>query len=359
VTAFSDASKQLFQQIAFRNLSGPDSLKGIVTSRIIPSFSFSTIDYPQRPHKGNSFYLAADISGLGGNTAAVRPVMEWKQFLPMQNLRHRADGTQTLGYRVQASFITGYRGLVANPAERFYGGGDQDLRGFDYRTISPYAFLADQATIQLINPDDPCLFALIACRGVPVDPSNPLKGTVQIPVPISRIIVPGADTSLTSNVEYRVPIVGPVTLAAFMDTGMNFVARNSQLRITPDQIDLLNSQIYGCPTFDVTGCHGGVNRTFSQELKLVPGTNFQPRMSTGLELQVILPIVNAPFRIYYAYNPLILDKVVPSTSLIDASLFPNTAAGQFTFQRALQQLEPNYRLKEPRKTFRFTVSTTF
>ena len=31
-------------------------------------------------------------------------------------------------------------------------------------------------------------------------------------------------------------------------------------------------------------------------------------MSNGAEVQVILPIVNAPFRIYYAYNPLRLYK---------------------------------------------------
>ena len=31
-------------------------------------------------------------------------------------------------------------------------------------------------------------------------------------------------------------------------------------------------------------------------------------MSTGLELQMFLPVVNAPFRIYWAYNPLRLDN---------------------------------------------------
>jgi outer membrane protein insertion porin family len=360
IEAFSDASKQLFQQIAFRNLSGPDSLKGIVTSRIIPSFSFSTVDYPQRPHKGKSFYAAADISGLGGNVAAIRPVLEFKQFLPFRNLKPNSDGNHTLGYRIQASYITGYRGLVANPAERFYAGGDQDLRGFDYRTISPYAFLVDKVATPLVNPDDPCLVnAAIACRGVPLDPTNPLKGVVQIPVPISQIIVPGGDTNVTGNVEYRVPIVGPVTLAAFADAGMNFVARNSQLKLTPDQLNILNTTVYGCPAFTPNGCVGGNTQAFSRELTIVPGTNYVPRMSTGLELQVILPIVNAPFRIYYAYNPLILDTTVPSSALINSSMFPNTPAGQFTFQRSLSLLQPDFRLREPRTTFRFTVSTTF
>ncbi len=33
-----------------------------------------------------------------------------------------------------------------------------------------------------------------------------------------------------------------------------------------------------------------------------PGTNFKPRTSAGLELVIQLPIVQAPFRIYWAYN---------------------------------------------------------
>jgi outer membrane protein insertion porin family len=74
---------------------------------------------------------------------------------------------------------------------------------------------------------------------------------------------------------------------------------------------------------------------------------------------VILPVVNAPFRIYYAYNPLILDTTTNGTPLITRNLFPAGAAGDFTFHQALQSFAPGYVLKEPRKTFRFTVATTF
>jgi outer membrane protein insertion porin family len=367
VRTFSTASQQLFEFIAFRNLSGPNSLKGIVTSKLVPNFSFSTVDYPQRPHTGKSLYFAADISGIGGNVASVRPVVEFKQFIPMKNFRHDKEGSHTLGYRLLGSYITGYRGLVANPAERFYTGGDQDLRGFDIRTVSPYAFLVDKTSVPLVNPDDPCAINIsLPCTGVPLDPTNPLRGSVQIPVPVSRIIVPGGDTQLVSNVEYRVPIVGPVTLAAFSDFGMNFAARGSQLKITPEQLATLNGTTYGCNSFSAaTGCaappSGTVN--FSRDLRIIPGTNFTPRMSTGLELQVILPIVNAPFRIYYAYNPLALDTTVPSTALITRDMFPQVGpavqAGDFTYQRTLSLFEPSYRLREPRKTFRFTVATTF
>ena len=42
--------------------------------------------------------------------------------------------------------------------------------------------------------------------------------------------------------------------------------------------------------------------TISRTLQFQPGTNFKPRTSAGLELVVQLPIVQAPFRIYWAYN---------------------------------------------------------
>ena len=42
--------------------------------------------------------------------------------------------------------------------------------------------------------------------------------------------------------------------------------------------------------------------SISRTLQYQPGTNFKPRTSAGLELVVQLPIVQAPFRIYWAYN---------------------------------------------------------
>jgi outer membrane protein insertion porin family len=86
-------------------------------------------------------------------------------------------------------------------------------------------------------------------------------------------------------------------------------------------------------------------------------------MSNGAELQVILPIVNAPFRIFYAYNSLRLYKDVPQELATDnatfRTFFPNSGAGQFTYLQALQLYGSPYTLREPRKTFRLTVSTTF
>jgi outer membrane protein insertion porin family len=253
--------------------------------------------------------------------------------------------------RVTGSFISGYNGKVAPPYQRFYMGGENDLRGFDIRTVTPYVFIANRVFVPLQNPDG---------SAVPVDPTNPRRGTVQIPVPAETIIYAGGDTSINTNLEYRVPIVSHVTLAAFDDFGMNFIALPSQLNLTPQNIQTLNGTPFGCPSLDAGfNCAGAKSLTFSPKLQPIPGTNYTPRMSTGLELQVLLPIVNAPFRIYYAYNPLILNSIANTKSLITRDMFPAGAAGDFTFQQALITYSSPYLLREPRKTFRFTVSTTF
>jgi outer membrane protein insertion porin family len=140
---------------------------------------------------------------------------------------------------------------------------------------------------------------------------------------------------------------------------MDFVTRDSQLKISGDSLSQLNATIFGCPAIVGFQCAGGAPIQFSGDLKPVAGTNYVPRMSTGLELQVLLPIVQQPFRIYYAYNPLTLDTIVKSPSPITRSMFPAGAAGDFTFQSAISTLAPDFRLQEPRKTFRFTISTTF
>jgi outer membrane protein insertion porin family len=96
-------------------------------------------------------------------------------------------------------------------------------------------------------------------------------------------------------------------------------------------------------------------------------------MSNGAELSFILPIVNAPFRIFYAYNPLRLYKNIPQESTLPGcpsnnvcpafkDLFPfasNPGAAAFSYQEAVQLYGADYVLREPRKTFRFTVATTF
>jgi outer membrane protein insertion porin family len=356
--ALSTASKTLFDFIAFRGISGPNAVNGIVTSKIFPNFSFNTLDSGISPHSGHQLTLGAEIAGLGGTVRSIRPIAQYKRFIPMQNRRN------AIGFTLNGSFISGFGGLVAPPFQRFYMGGENDIRGFDIRSISPVAFLPSSNVITLSNPD-----------GTPVlkDPSNPRLGNWTIPIPVDQIVFPGGDLSSWGNLEYRITIAGPVALAPFVDAGIDSIVRSSQLQIAKVQYDQVISTPFGCPQLD-TGfnCLGGkvLTPTPSQYLHVLDSTNWKPRMSTGLELQMFLPVINAPFRIYWAYNPLRLNTEANAPIPITPEMFPGsvnpvtgkwemTAAGAYTYKQAKQIYAPNFLLREPRKTFRFTVATTF
>jgi len=345
VAAVSQASQILFTNLAFRGISGPNSLTGIITSKILPSFSINTVDSAYSPKSGRSLFLGAEIAGLGGTVQSLRPIVQYKRFFPVQN-KHN-----TIGLNFQGSFLTGYGGVVAPPFERFYTGGENDLRGFDIRSVTPVAFLPNKGVITLTNPDG---------SPVPKDPGNPLRGNYTIPIPLEQIVFPGGDLNLVTNVEYRITIAGPVALAPFVDVGVNPILRNSQLRINPGQFSDIENTVFGCPALDIAlNCIGGSKQRFSQLLQILGNTNWIPRMSTGVELQVFLPIINAPFRIYWAYNPLRLNTTTSAPVPLTRGMFPAGAAGDFTFQNATTTFTPNFLLREPRKTFRFTVATTF
>ena len=76
---------------------------------------------------------------------------------------------------------------------------------------------------------------------------------------------------------------------------------------------------------------------------------------TGLELQVLMPVVNAPFRIYWAYNPWIVEQYLQPPIVVDRSYFPNQA----TFINSVAQFGQLSPFFEKRSTFRFTVGRTF
>lgn len=351
ISVFSTFSQLYFQELNFRNISGPNSLTGIVTSKLIPSFTWNTVDSPVHPHRGRNIFIGGDIAGIGGNVAFVRPVVAFTRWTPMKGFRPNSDGRNTFGIRVQGTFISGYAGHVTPPFERTFMGGDTDIRGFDIRAISPVAFFVERVDFPLSNPDG---------TAVPKDPNNPRQGAVTVPLPVHRIIFPGGDTSLVTNLEYRIPVVGPVTLAPFFDIGFDGIARPGQLQVNATQLNTLNTTAFGCPALDASfNCVGGAAQSFSKGLRIVGASNWKPRASTGLELQVVMPVVNAPFRIYWAYNPFRLNTSTDTPNLITRSMFPAGGAGDFSYLQAVSSYAPGWNLKEPKTTFRFTVATTF
>ena len=253
--------------------------------------------------------------------------------------------------RLQAIYITGFSGDVAPPFDRPSAGGESDIRGFDVRTVTPYGFVPTRVMFALTNPDGTV---------VPRDPTNPSLGPIEVPLPVYGIATIGGDTSFTANFQYMIPIYGrTVGFNIFDDFAMDVALRDSQLRQSPEGIDALDSPLYGCPNYVNGTCQGGQQIKFSTTINPIPGTNYVPRDSAGVEFDIMMPIINAPFRIYYAVNPLKLFDTFSRQNLITRSMFPAGGAGDYSYAVSEQLYNGLYVLREPSKTFRLTVATTF
>ena len=341
VTTFNDNTRNIFQSLAFRSgVEGQNQLNGIVTSTIQPSFSYTSLDRSIGWHAGRDFNLSVQIAGAGGNVKYISPVASFRQFYPMSGLRFDPEGHNVFGIRLLFAHVSGFGGEVAPPTNRIYGGGESDVRGFDIRANSPYTFVPVKVQFNLTNPDG---------TTVPRDPTNPSLGNIQIPLPVYRLASVGGDTQITANLQYQKPLFSTVSINFFTDLGLTGDLQKGQLLQSAAGVSVLANPLYGCPSFINGACYGGqsVPALAARQLNTVPGTNFVPRMSSGAELQVILPIVNAPFRLYFAYNPLRLFKILPQQLAMPTtctgptgapgefcSLFPmQTAAGQFSYAR--------------------------
>jgi outer membrane protein insertion porin family len=165
----------------------------------------------------------------------------------------------------------------------------------------------------------------------------------------------GGDTELLANVEYRIPLFGPATLAVFSDIGSAFNIRNTgtqtinsqflsddtfvgtgvvtalALRNNPQLENSFGSLLYFnnrlmtqtdflnefCTQRNRLSCPIALPNIVSQffvrgeaqknSLLRVDQARFDTikdyRSSVGLELRVQVPIVNVPFRLIYYYNP--------------------------------------------------------
>ena len=353
ITTFSQASANLFQTLAFRSgqIQGANALEGIYTSSVSLSYQYNKVGPTIfKPRFGSDISAAFQLAGLFGNVRYFSPVVQYKHYIAVKGLHPNPEGRNVFAFRVQGSYIQGYSGDVAPPFARFYSGGDNELRGFDVRAATPYGFIPVRQNITLTNPDG---------TPVPIDPGNYTLGNIIIPIPIYRPVSVGGDIKFTTNLEYRIPLGGPVTFALFDDFDITAVIRQSQLRQSVEGADQLNSPLYGCTSYFNGACQGGQSIQFINVIRPISGTNVVPRDSIGAEVDVILPIVNAPFRLYYAYNISRLYEDRQGESLITRSMFPAGGAGDFTYAEAISAYDSLLHFREPRKTFRLSVSTTF
>jgi outer membrane protein insertion porin family len=330
ISAFNAASSLLFEQLQFRAIAGPSALNGIVSSAITPSISYNTIDNPINATKGKSFFYSASFTGLGGNVKTISNVFDIKYFHPVYHRRN------AIGLHFSTAYITGWGGGEVPPFSRFYMGGEQDIRGFDIRSISPVVFIPTVT-------QEPLFYNI-----------NGLTRSFTMPVLVYTATLPGGDYQTSGNIEYRIPIAGPVTMSLFGDVGTDGILKTSALHLDPTGIAEIASTFPQAPQ--------------TKTLGIYPGTNFRIRDSVGLEFGVNLPIVQAPFRIYYAYNLNRLYSQIaapdPYTNPVTRAAWENTLGPQIWNGQIVPQLNflnnpgrLNY--FEPKTTFRFTVGKTF
>jgi outer membrane protein insertion porin family len=344
ISTFNQSSALLFESLQFGSLAGPSALNGIIASTVTGTISYNTIDNPINATHGKSYFYSLSFTGgpIGGNVNTITNTGEFKYFHPV-NHRRNAVGVRFLG-----GFTTGYGGKEIPPYSRFYLGGENDLRGFDIRAVSPVTYIPNTVN------------QTISVSGA----------SFNVPVLLKTITFPGGDTQGVINLEYRIPIAGPVAMSLFNDIGTVGTLRKGGLQLAPSGIDNINQM------FPLANQQA--------QLQIAPGTNFKLRDSAGIEFIVNLPIVQAPFRIYYSYNPLRIHQTLyaPNAQINGINLSRQCIASGQT--NPITPIDPNnlsnwqgicspavvlamqpifapsgLNYFEPKTTFRFTVSRTF
>jgi outer membrane protein insertion porin family len=277
------------QDQSFISTQGGGGFSNFHAHTLIPSYSYNRTNGPAiSPTSGSSLSTTFEYTGgfLGGTVNYLRPTMDFRMFRPMNK------GRNTLAVRFLSSFVTGFAGTAVPYYQRFFMGGDFDIRGFDFRQITPIAYVV---------------------RNIAV--TDPETGNA-ITRPFDDVVYVGGDTQSVLNIEYRIPIIGRVfTMAPFFDIGNAWVLKKNQL------------------TRQVFNSEGALT---TEQVKFLPGTNSGFRSSTGIELQVMMPVINAPFRLIFAVNP----------NRINSQFYGSATGLPFT-------------IREKAHDFKFTVGRTF
>jgi outer membrane protein insertion porin family len=334
--------------------------RGIRASRLTPSLFFSTLQGGPDPTRGQSLAFGVSLAGgiLGGDVRTIAPNIEYKFFAPV--FRLSPERQHVIGMRFRAQHIRSFGAALAPGSlayiggipiyERFFLGSEDTIRGYNVRSISPAvvydSFLSTRnVKAKIPNPRKPG--ELTDAPGGIVHPSAVRAFTLEAPEGectfrrdaecnvfrrLSRHRAIGGDTELLYNIEYRVPIKGPLSVAAFADIGavMNLRRYQDQVvtsdftrrLITPDGVilnpagrvatadELANSRNYpGHPASPPPGFHRvymegearsyNIARLSQQHLRFLS----ELRSSLGMEVRVQMPMFNVPLRMIMYYNP--------------------------------------------------------
>jgi outer membrane protein insertion porin family len=250
---------------------------GVTQSSVSPSISYNTLNSSLDPTKGTAITMALSFTGgpLGGKVNTIAPTFEYKSFRPLfagREARARIEAgrpTRTLGMR----FLFGHISSFGTPFEsnslsfiggtplfsRFFLGGEQDIRGYNIRGISPLAPIASTFTTKNVHATDVLTGQTLKVRRPSQSKGNSVAPSVLVPfavedqldtsVPLSPAFI-GGDSQMVFNIEYRIPIFGPLQFAPFFDIGSAFNLRGlsdqfEKSEFIPNQIlgqEILNPQ---------------------------------------------------------------------------------------------------------------------
>lgn len=220
-------------------------------SKIVPSFSFNTIDNPIFPSTGRRLTASFDYAGPGGDTYFIKPTIEGVGFW-------RLTPRMSVGSRAQFQYIRPYGSTKRLPIfEKLIQGGEYSIRGYDIRSVGPRD--------------------------------------------ISTGVVLGGNKSVLFNAEYIIQIAGPVRLVMFYDAGQvrdigeKFGMKEDILEVVPPPQPLLIDPLVNFGTFVDPNAPDATTRSIGRQSAF--------KTSTGAEIRFFMPVLNVPFRLIFAYNP--------------------------------------------------------
>ena len=348
----------------------------ILTSQITGSFVFDTRQPSSNgidTASGKSLSVSLAFAGLGGDVRTYQPSIQYSQFIPIR--KKRSKNPEVLAFRIQAGTIGTWSlsNKVRNansisfiggvPAfSRYFLGSENDIRGYDSRSIGPVAPFNTYITSRKVVVANNSFGT--ADTNTSLDPRDSgeiasigeLTGTGGAnPALFTRSFqFIGGDTQLLGNVEYRLPIFGPANMALFADVGSVFNLRKTGIQTINSEfladdtflgpgrltaLGLINTPVlensfgsilyyrgrvltktdyinefcrgnrFGCPTslspqvqsFYLRGEVQQNSQLRVDDSKFGKINDF--KASIGAEFRIQVPIVNVPFRLIYYYNP--------------------------------------------------------
>jgi len=299
----------------------------ILTSRVTGTFVYDTRNAAIDPTQGREVQFTVALAGAGGDVRTYQPTASYIQFFPVR--RKNSNRPEVFGFRLLAgtvsSFATSAKIRNANSLafvdgvplfERFFLGGEDTIRGYNVRSITPRApldtfFTSRNVVLASNESGEPVVItglpASLASIGVFTGTSGNNQARLQ------RGFQPiGADTQLLGNFEYRIPIFGPVSVAAFADVGtaFNMWTKGDQLinsNFLPDQPFFLTVGGTPCPrtpgfTLPVTlntlvACNNGHQLALTPSRGLLIRDNrlvSRAEFDEALRLGPVDPLTNLP-----------------------------------------------------------------